>query len=144
MRNVHRLLAACSAAIVAACSSTTTISSTQPDAKVTVRTSQQTAAPRSETFSTTSFGNYEFQAAADGYEPMHGLLPLKFNGGYLALDILFFAPATFFNLREVYPYYEFDLAKRVVRYKQKPEQEWSTYVPLATETERAKKALSTN
>jgi len=94
--------------------------------------------------STTSFGNYEFRADAPGYEPLYGILPLKFNGGYLALDILFFAPAAFFNLREVYPFYEFDLDKKNVRYKIKPEDEWSTAVPLQAEELRAKRALPPN
>ncbi len=125
------------AAALAGCAATTTITTTQNDAKVFVKASASSAAPRSETFNTTSFGNFEFRALAEGNQPFYGILPLKFNGGYLALDILFFAPAAFFNLREVYPYYDFDVEKRVVKYKIKASDEWNTYVPLEAESVRA-------
>ncbi len=69
---------------------------------------------------------------------MYGLVPLKFNGGYLATDILFFAPAMFFNLREVFPYYQFDLESNEVRYKKKESDEWTIYKPKVEEVERAK------
>jgi hypothetical protein len=100
--------------------------------------SKQTAAPRTEEFGTTSFGNYEFLAESPGFEPFTGILPLKFNGGYLALDILFFAPAMFFNLREVYPYYEIDMQARVVKYKNKGDEEWHIYVPREAEVARGR------
>jgi hypothetical protein len=138
------IMAAALAAALAGCSAMTTISATQPNASVTIAKSASSGVPRTEKFSTTSFGNYEFRADAPGYEPLYGILPLKFNGGYLALDILFFAPAAFFNLREVYPFYEFDLDKKNVRYKVKPEDEWSTAVPLQAEELRAKQALPPN
>lgn len=126
---------------LAGCSATTTLSVPQPDATLVISKSESFDTPRTETFSTTTFGNYEFRAEAPPHEPFFGLLPLKFNGGYLALDILFFAPATFFNLREVYRYYEIDVEQRVVRYKRKPEDEWTVYVPLEREEDRAMKRL---
>ena len=118
---------------LSACTATTTLSTSQPGATLEITKSAQSAVPRTESFNATSFGNYEFRAQRPGSEPFYGYLPLKFNGGYLALDILFFAPATFFNLREVYPFYDFDLDKRVVRYRHKPSEEWNTYVPLHEE-----------
>lgn len=124
-------------AALAGCAATTTITATHADAKVFVRSSNASTSPRTESFSTTSFGNYEFRAQTDGSQPFFGILPLKFNGGYLALDILFFAPAAFFNLREVYPFYDFDVDKRVVKYKMKATDEWNTYVPLEAESVRA-------
>lgn len=141
MRVIKLALLALAIAL-AGCSAMTTITATQPNAKVTIVKSTGTEVPRTESFSTTSFGNYEFRAEAPGYEPFYGILPLKFNGGYLALDILFFAPATFFNLREVYPYYEFDLEKKQVLYKKKPEEEWSVFVPLKADEEQGKQALA--
>ncbi len=71
-------------------------------------------------------------------DPMYGLVPLKFNGGYLALDILFFAPAMFFNLREVFPYYEFDSEEGVVRYRLEKDSDWTTYKPTVAEIAHAK------
>lgn len=142
MKKAARLLALAATVPRAACTAMTHITTVQPDAQVSIATSKETTTPRSERFSTTSFGNYEFKAEAPGKEPFYGILPLKFNGGYLALDILFFAPATFFNLREVYPYYEFDLDKKHVRYKKNPEEEWSIFVPLKADEEQGRQALS--
>ncbi len=120
---------------LAACSATTTINS--PVAGVAVKINEDAPVPLdndfSKSYTTTSFGNYRFKATTPNGEPMYGALPLKFNGGYLALDILFFAPAMFFNLRGVYPYYEIDPVEGVVRYKQKPEDSWITYKPTGAE-----------
>ena len=88
---------------------------------------------------TTSFGNYEVMAEHPTQGSLFGILPLKFNGGYLALDILLFAPAAFFNLREVYPFYEFDVEKKVVRYRSTEQEGWNAYEPSADEAQRARK-----
>lgn len=135
------LLVAFCTFLLCACSAITTVSSPQKNVTVDIRTFAPQTIPFSEEFSTTTFGNYEFRAQAPGYEPLYGLIPLKFNGGYLAVDILFFAPAAFFNLREVYPFYEFDLEKRVVRYKRKEKDAWTTYYPPQPEIIRAQNAL---
>jgi len=124
--------------LLAGCAATTTLNASQGGTTIAVKESKQTTAPRTEEFGTTSFGNYEFLAESPGFEPFTGILPLKFNGGYLALDILFFAPAMFFNLREVYPYYEIDLQARVVKYKSKEDQEWHIYVPREAEVARGR------
>ncbi len=129
--------------ILSACTAMTTISAKQTGATIDINKSKQATIPRTESFPATSFGNYEFRAQAAGLEPFYGVLPLKFNGGYLATDILFFAPAMFFNLREVEPFYEFDVEKKVLRFKKKEGAEWSTYVPLEAEAARAK-AFFTN
>lgn len=126
------------AGLAAGCAATTTLNASQGGTTIAVKESKQTDAPRTEEFGTTSFGNYEFLAESPGFEPFTGILPLKFNGGYLALDILFFAPAMFFNLREVYPYYEFDMQARVVKYKNKDDQEWHIYVPREAEVARGR------
>jgi hypothetical protein len=118
------------------CVTTTNLDVAQSGSEVAVKKTTSTTAPRAEKLATTSFGNYEFMATSPGLEPMTGILPLKFNGGYLALDILFFAPAMFFNLREPYAHYEFDLEKRVVRYRSKPTDAWSVYTPTEAEATR--------
>jgi hypothetical protein len=124
--------------LLTGCVATTTLNASQGGTTIAVKESNQATSPRTEKFGTTSFGNYEFLAESPGFEPFTGILPLKFNGGYLALDILFFAPAMFFNLREVYPYYEFDLQARVVKYKNKEDQEWHIYVPREAEVARGR------
>src|SRR5687767_14416514 len=113
------LVVTCTAGLLAACSTTTTIAALPAGATLDVKTSSQTTVPRSERYEVTTFGNYEFRGGAPGAEPFYGLLPLRFRGDYLALDILFLAPLAFKNLRSVYPYYEFDLESRVVRYRAK-------------------------
>lgn len=124
--------------MLAACSSTTHLSSRQP-ATTLVIDGRTLALPSDHEVKGTSFGNYEFKAsAAEGGEPFYGLLPLQFKGGRLALDILFFAPAAFANLRGAYPFYEFDVAGRTVRYKRKQGDEWREYRPTQAETERAR------
>ncbi|MEJ2419169.1 MAG: hypothetical protein P8Y45_20025 [Exilibacterium sp.] len=122
------------------CTATTSFEAAQPD--VSLRINEK---PRfnivenpDHTYSTTSFGQYKFKAEKEGMKPMYGLIPLKFNGGYLATDILFFAPAMFFNLREVFPYYQFDLESNEVRYKKKESDEWTIYKPKVEEVEHAK------
>ncbi|KQV94064.1 hypothetical protein [Rhizobacter sp. Root1221] len=142
MNQTIRLLAAATAVSLAGCTAMTTISSPQAGTTVAIKTGTAVTAPRSESFAATTFGQYEFRADATGREPMYGLLPLKFNGGYLALDILFFAPATFFNLREVYPHYEFDLDQRVVKYRMTADEAWTTYTPSPDEASRARSALA--
>lgn len=124
--------------LLAGCEATTSLAVLQPGATLEVKKSTATAVPRTETLTTTSFGNYEFRAEAPGFEPMTGILPLRFNGGYLAADILFFAPAMFFNLREVFPQYEIDLQQRVIRYKDKKDTDWTTYQPSPAEAARGK------
>jgi hypothetical protein len=124
---------------LAGCVATTTMNSAQPDTQLRLKSSSATSVPRTEKLTTTSFGNYEFYATSPGLEPFSGILPLKFNGGYLALDILFFAPAMFFNLREPYALYEVDVAQRVVRYKKKAGDPWHDYLPSSAEAARGAK-----
>lgn len=133
------ILASLTIAILAGCAANTQIAAVQPGTKVQIKTSANSDAPRSESYATTSFGNYEFQVTADGKDPFYGVLPLKFNGGYLALDILFFAPAAFFNLREVFPYYEFDQARGLIKYKRQEADSWIEYQPTPEEADRAKR-----
>jgi hypothetical protein len=122
--------------LLAGCAANTTLSAAQGGTTIQVKGSPATDTPRKETYSTTSFGNYEFRAESPGFEPLTGILPLKFNGGYLAADILFFAPAMFFNLREVFAFYEVDLETRVIRYRQKANQPWTEYSPTPAESAR--------
>ena len=127
------------AALLSACSTMTSFSSIPADGgRLDVKTSAQNALPRSDSFEVTTFGHYEFKAEAPGKEPLYGQLPLTFNGGYLALDIIFLAPLAFKNLRGVYPFYEIDLDQRVVRFKREEEDEWRVYTPTEFDIERAK------
>ena len=91
-----------------------------------------------DSYATKGFGQYRFKIEQGDETVMHGLMPLKFNGGYLALDILFFAPAIFFNVREMFRFYEFDPAAETIRYKKKEGDRWTEYQPTAAEVEGAR------
>lgn len=127
------------AVLLSACTATTSLRSSDPGLAVKINSDAPLVLknPISKTYKATSFGQYRFRAMQEGMEPMYGMMPLKFNGGYLIADILFFAPAAFYNLREVYPFYEFDVAQGVVRYKKKESDQWTSYKPTAAEVERA-------
>lgn len=128
------------AAVMAGCTATTSLQSKDPN--VVLRVNKNAAMtlhkPVATSYSTTSFGQYQFKAEKQGTSPFYGIMPLKFNGGYLAADILFFAPAALFNLREVFPFYEFDVDTGTIRYKKNASDPWVEYKPTAAETERAK------
>jgi len=127
------------AALLSACTATTSLRASDPTLAVKINDNAplMLKKPISKTYKATSFGQYRFRATQEGMAPMYGLIPLKFNGGYLVADILFFAPAAFYNLREVYPFYEFDVAQGVVRYKKNENDQWISYKPTAAEAERA-------
>jgi hypothetical protein len=126
--------------ILSACSAQTSFQSMNEGVELQINKNKTITIDEnvSQTYDTTSFGQYVFKATSDGKKPVYGLMPLKFNGGYLAADILFFAPAMFFNLREVFPHYQFDIDAGVVRYKKKEEDSWATYTPTEAEVTRAK------
>lgn len=150
--NIHLPLVVLASLLLSACSTTTNISSLQNGALVHIKndtTSMKVksgkldeksaaAAPRTESFPVSTFGKYEFKAELPGQEPFYGMLPRKFNGGYLALDILFFTPAMLVNLKEVYPFYEFDVEKRILRFKTTRSEIWKTYQPSLEEINRAR------
>jgi hypothetical protein len=96
------------------------------------------ALPAHENMRGTSFGNYEFKASEDGFDPFYGILPLSFKGGHLAADILLFAPGAFFNLRAVFPFYEIDVEKGLIRYRTSENEAWNEYRPEADEIARAR------
>src|SRR5260370_182478 len=86
--------------VLSGCSAMTTLSAVQPDVSISIQDKSLGKAPAKADLKTTTFGNYEFKAVRDSGPALYGILPLKFNGGYLAANILLFAPASFFNLRE--------------------------------------------
>ncbi|MGA9335020.1 MAG: hypothetical protein WBV39_12140, partial [Rudaea sp.] len=103
----HVMLAAI-AMLIGACSTVSTISSTQPGTTLAIK-GRNLSLPARENLKGTSFGNYEFKAVDAEDPPLFGILPMKFKGGHLAADIILFAPAAFFNLRQAFPYYQIDV-----------------------------------
>ena len=140
--NRMKLMAVALASGLAGCSATTSFQSSPSDLSLRVNEGSPLNLAQSHTYPTTSFGQYKFKAEQPGQDPMYGILPLKFNGGYLAADILFFAPALFFNLREVFPHYQIDAEKQEIRYRKKPSEAWSVYRPTPDEIQHAKTYFS--
>ena len=126
-----------SAALICACSSMTTISS-RKDGTTLVLNDRTVQLPYQDKMKGTSFGNYAFKAVDSGADPFYGVLPLKFKGGNLAADIIFFAPAAFFNLREVFPFYDIDVANGVIRYRTVRSEAWIEYKPKPEEIANAR------
>ena len=128
----------CLATALGACSTMSTISSPTPGTRLSLKDATTLTLPASKDLRGTSFGNYEFEAVDAGHDPFFGILPLQFKGGHLALDIIFFAPATMFNLRGAFPFYEIDVEQGVIRYKASKEAAWSEYRPNIEEIDRAR------
>jgi len=136
-RRSTRLLAAAALTLLAACTSMSSLTAVQPGTTVAVR-DKTVATPGRQPLKSTSFTNFEFKATYAGNQPFYGVLPLEFRGGHLAADILLFAPGMFLNLRTAYPYYEFDVDKQVVRFKEEASDPWIEYHPTEAEIARAK------
>ena len=119
-----------------ACSTLSTISSAQPGTVVQLQ-EKTLDLPAQQNLKGTSFGNYEFKAVDGDAPPFFGILPLRFKGGHLAADIILFAPAAFFNLREAFPFYQIDVKDGVIRYKNKATDVWVDYRPKPEEAARA-------
>jgi len=126
-----------SAALICACSTMTTISS-RKDGTTLLLKDRTVQLPYQDKMKGTSFGNYAFKAVDSGADPFYGVLPLKFKGGNLAADIIFFAPAAFFNLREVFPFYDIDVANGVIRYRTVRSEAWIEYKPKPEEIANAR------
>lgn len=62
----------------------------------------------------------------------------------MAVSILFFAPALFIGgFRDVFPFYQVDPEKNVLRYKQNETDEWNQYQPLEPERMRSRDYFDT-
>ncbi|MEK6806590.1 MAG: hypothetical protein AABY95_08070 [Pseudomonadota bacterium] len=120
------------------CTAKTSFTSTQPGTKIYVRERPMNP-PASGEFRTTSFGAYDFKVVDPAGQTFYGSLPLKFNPGYMVADILLFAPGLFFNLREVYPQYEIDPDRYVVRYRASAKAPWLEYKATLQEENGAKR-----
>ncbi len=130
------------ATLSSGCTTTANFAALQADAAVEVKQTAQSNVPRAEVMHATTFGNYEFRATRPGAQPLYGRLPLRFAGGNLALDILFFAPAIFLNIREPFAFYEFDLDQRAVRFRSAEKDGWQTYQPNDVDVAKAKQVFA--
>jgi len=122
---------------ISGCAAMTTISSKQSNVSLIVEDRIYPSLPMQDEFPITTFGNYVYLAEKEGYEPLYGVLPLNVGIGRMVFDILFFTPLMFFNLREVFPYYEIDIDKKLIRYSYDKTEWWTSSVSPG-ESEQAK------
>lgn len=127
-------------AMLQGCISTAQFKSTVPGSTLAIRgASDNKVLPRSEDLSSKATGQYEFMAAPPQGEPLYGILPLKVNAGKIVASIMFFAPALFIGgFRDPYGLYEFDPVAKALRYKLADTDDWYTYIPTTSESERAR------
>ena len=143
MKKIPALMACMLALSGCAATSTTTLSGSAPRGEVAIYDSKQLtrlSLPHTQAYPITPVGRYEFKASGEGKPPLYGLLPTKYNGGNIAVGILLFPPALLL-LHEVYPYYDFDLDRGVVRYRARDTDDWVSYAPTEQEAQSARRHI---
>ncbi|MEO8102817.1 MAG: hypothetical protein ABI790_09835 [Betaproteobacteria bacterium] len=131
-------------AVLSGCSTVTRLEGASPGTTLAIRGISRTELPRSEDLSSKATGQYEFMATTADGKRLYGLLPLKVNGGTMTMSILFFAPALFIGgFRDVFPFYQVDPDKNVMRFKMNEADEWRQYQPLMLEKNRSKEYFDT-
>ncbi|CAN5453940.1 hypothetical protein BH11PSE11_BH11PSE11_02880 [soil metagenome] len=142
--SARRIIAASIVLMLTACSTTSRLEGAAPGTTLAIKGIERIELPRTENLASKSTGNYEFMATAPDGKKVYGLLPLKVNGGTMAMSILFFAPALFIGgFRDVFPFYQVDPEKSAIRYKMNESDAWNDYVPLAAEAKRAQDYFDT-
>jgi hypothetical protein len=143
---IYALLSlSCLVLLCTACSTKVMLLSKPEKANLTVAKSNISGTtPIAASIGRTTFGRYPFKIEKEGYESMYGSLPLNVSGTAITMDILFFAPAAFWNAQRAFPFYEFDLEKRVIRYKKSPDDTWKEYVIKEEEQTKAKSFFGTS
>lgn len=135
-------IAGLAATSLAACTTTTRLEGAQAGTTLQIVGYQDTSLPRTQEIDSKSTGQHLFMATGPDGKKMYGLLPLRVNGGTMAMSILFFAPALAIGgFRDTFAFYEVDVEKNVLRYKSKPQENWRVYNPLDVEAERSRAAF---
>ena len=131
-------------AVLGGCSTVTRLEGSAPGTTLAIKGIDRTELPRTEDLASKATGQYEFMATTPDGKKLYGLLPLKVNGGTMAMSIVFFAPALFIGgFRDVFPFYQVDPEKNVLRFKLKETDEWRQYQPRAVEGKRSKEYFDT-
>jgi len=134
-----KLTAIVAALTLQACSSTARFETAQVGTQLTVRGLETVKLPHSFDLGAKATGQHEFQAVAADGKAIYGILPLRVNGGRMAMSILFFAPALALGgFRDAYPLYEFDIEKGEIRYQTGDTTHWRVHRISPAESERAK------
>lgn len=114
--------------VISGCAAMTTVNSNAPNASIRIKEKYYYSQPVEDWFEVTTFGDYEFLIEEEGYQPLYGVLPLHINSRNLLFDIFLFFPAALFNLREVYPYYNIDVDRKIIHYSLDGKEWWKSYI----------------
>ena len=136
---VRTLLLALAVVLVQGCAAVTRFESATPGTTLTVRGHERVELPKELELDSKATGQHEFMATAPSGKTLYGILPLRVNGGKMAVSILFFAPALFIGgFRDVFPFYQMDPDAGLLRYKSGEREDWRLYQPTSAESNRAK------
>jgi hypothetical protein len=125
--------------LIQGCAAVTRFEAPTPGTTLYIRGLERMDLPKEARLDSKSTGQHEFVATAPGGQSLYGILPLRVNGGTMAVSILLFAPALFIGgFRDVFPFYQLDPEGGVLRYKVKDGEEWRLYQPTSAESNRAK------
>jgi flagellar biosynthesis GTPase FlhF len=132
---------ACSAALLAACSSLTTISSPNPGTKFELE-DKVLVLPASTRMGRTTFGHFAFRAtepARPDATPFYGILPLALRKGQLVAGIVLTAPVMLLTkLRGGFRFYDIDVERRTIRYRNDADAAWIDYTVTPQEEASAR------
>lgn len=125
--------------LLQACSSTARFDAVQSGARLSVGDLAPVQLPHAFDLGAKATGQHEFKVEGADGKTMYGILPLKVNGGRMAVSILFFAPALAMGgFRDAYANYKFDLDRGEVLYQATDGGDWRVYRASAAEVNRAK------
>ena len=136
---VHLPIVTFAILLIQGCAAVTRFESQTPGTMLTVRGIGRMELPQEARLDSKATGQHEFAATAPGGQTLYGVLPLRVNGGTMAVSILLFAPALFIGgFRDVFPYYQMDPEAGLLRYKVREVDDWRLYKPTDAESNRAK------
>jgi hypothetical protein len=125
--------------LIQGCAAVTHFEGAAPGTTLYVRGQERMELPKEAKLDSKATGQHEFVANSAQGKPLYGILPLKVNGGTMAVSILLFAPAMLIGgFRDVFGFYQMDPDAGVLRYKSKDGEEWRLYQPTSAESNRAK------
>lgn len=114
--------------VLQGCTSKSTFTAVQEDVSIKIgKTDIEGELPITGDINRTTFGRYPMMISKEGYDPMYCNVPMVVSAGYIIADVLFFAPAAFFNSNGSLPFYLIDIKERTIKYKKDDSGEWIVY-----------------
>lgn len=139
MKFVQGVCCASALVLLQACSSTARFDAVQPGTRLTVGDLAPVELPHTYDLGAKATGQHEFRVETPDGKSMYGILPLKVNGGRMAVSILFFAPALAMGgFRDAYANYKFDVERGEVLFQTGEGRDWRVHRVSEQESIRAR------